>query len=426
MEGSRSSQISAGTMTHGQTPAKISAPVEKKTIKVYIMDLWSIIPFYIGHLCTSLKRQSADVTLGSVRYHLDRDYFHRMGLIPDRVLLDLGGRFRSNLLRRPFKCSEYVTNLCLLALRFTLWRPDVLHVEFLPFLDRGFSFEVWFLKWVQALRVRIVYTVHNVTSQHAPGRHKHLYARAYGMADTVICHGEEAAKELVRDLGLSPEKIRVIPHGPLFAEHTEASQEAARTHLGLPTATPVVLCLGVISEYKGIPFLLDAWKRLMNSGVKAILVIAGSGEKGLLSSIQAKVQQEGLESSVELRLQYIPVGEIPLLHQASDILVYPYNACTTSGALLTGMNYKRAIVATTLPCFQELLAHERSALLVDHSDAAGLAAALGRLIVNPVERARLGEAVLRPEAADSSWDQIALATIQCYQTLLHAKQHANS
>jgi glycosyltransferase involved in cell wall biosynthesis len=82
------------------------------------------------------------------------------------------------------------------------------------------------------------------------------------------------------------------------------------------------------------------------------------------------------------------------------------------------MNYKRSIIATTLPYFQEHLTHERSALLVDYADVNGWAAALARLITDTSERARLGQAVVRPDAADSSWGEIAQATLECYRTVI--------
>src|SRR5262249_6359823 len=147
-----------------------AASVETRTIHVYMLELWSFIPYYVSRLCAALRDESVDATLGSVRYHLDRDYFHKAGLAPDRVLLDVGGRFRSSFLRRPIKSCEYFANLFMLAVRLSISRPDVLHVQYLPLLEHGLGLEIWFLKWVRHLGIRIVYTVHNVTHPDAPDK----------------------------------------------------------------------------------------------------------------------------------------------------------------------------------------------------------------------------------------------------------------
>jgi len=294
-----------------------------REIRVYMMDLWSFIPYYIGQLCTSLQKEAVEVTLGSARYHLDRNYFRKVGLKPDPFLFDVGGGIGIGVFRRFAKSFEYLANLLVLATRFLLSPPDVLHVQYLPFLERGFSLEMWFAAWAKSRGIRIVYTVHNATPQDAPDRYRPLLERMYHLADALICHGDEARSELIKNFGVSPDKIRVIPHGPLFADRPELSPEEARIKLGLPVRDPLVLCLGVISEYKGIPFLLEAWKKVMEWGGKGRLLIAGTGDSHLLSSIREKVSADGLVASVDLWLEFVPVEKLPLLYQAADILVYP-------------------------------------------------------------------------------------------------------
>jgi len=390
----------------------------RRKLRVYLMDLWSFIPYYMADLCSHLAAETVEVKLGSARYHLDRHYFQKAGLAPDRLLLDAGGGIRSNFLRRLVKSCEYLANLLLLGVRFLVSRPDILHVQYLVFLERGLSFEIWFLKWVRLLDIRVVYTVHNVTRQDAPQQGIERFRRAYNAVDALICHGEQARAELVRDFGIAQEKIWVIPHGPLFDDGPQFSPEEARAKLGLERDQPLVLCLGVISEYKGIPFLLDGWKKLKAEGTEGRLLIAGTGDQRVLSEIQGKVAADSLSSSVSLWLQFVSVEQLPLLYQAADILVYPYKAGTTSGALLTGLNYGKAVVATRLPFFQEYLEHERTGLLVDYGAADDLAAALQVLIQQPQQRARLASALMREAAQRTGWSEIARKTRQCYEATL--------
>jgi glycosyltransferase involved in cell wall biosynthesis len=396
------------------TPAVLRSHDARSSLRIYMMEIWSFIPYYMARLCAALRDESVEVTFGSVRYHLDRDYFRKNGIVPDGSLLDTGGRLRTSWARRLIKSIEYIANLCTLAVRFTVSSPDLLHVQYLPFLEHGFSFEIWFLRWARRLRIPIVYTAHNVTKQDDPDQGRHLYRTTYTCADALICHGEEARTELCRDFGVDAGRIWVIPHGPLFEERPRLTAGEARRALGLTGEEPVVLFQGVISEYKGIPFLLDAWKQFRKLGGKARLVIAGTGDSSILSDIRQRVSRDQLES-IELWLRFISVEELPLLYQAADILVYPYRAGTTSGALLTGLKYGKAVIATKLPFFKEYLEDNRTAALVDYGDCSALATSLLELTCNREERSRLAHALLDRQSGTVSWQEIARKTRECYE-----------
>jgi glycosyltransferase involved in cell wall biosynthesis len=387
-----------------------------------MVELWSFIPYYMAKLCASLPARGINATLGSVRYHLDRKYFQKAGVSPDPYLVDVAGAIKFPVLRRMAKSCEYLLNLSMLGLRLFFRRPDILHVQYLPFLERGWGFELWLLQWSRRLGIPTVYTVHNVTRQDAPDCGRPLFHRAYALADALICHGEAARAELMRDFGVPDEKIRVIPHGPLFDESGRLSAQEARSMLNLPPDAPLVLCLGVISEYKGIPFLLDAWKLIQGLGSRSRLLIAGTGDPGLLSEIRQKVAREGLEATVDLRLQFIPVEQMPVFYQSADILVYPYKAGTTSGALLTGLNYQKPVIATKLPFFEEYLKDRETALLCDYGDTASLASALQTLIEQPYERARLARSLMNGAKPATGWEEIAGKTQECYRETLYASQ----
>ena len=388
--------------------------VSESGLTVYLFDLWSFIPYYMAHLCKALRGEGVDARLGSVNYHLDRNYFRSVGIDADSVLLDFGGRVKSSFLRRIIKTFEYFVNLFVLGFRLAVIGIDVLHVQFLPFLDRGFHFEIWFLKWIRSRGVRIVYTVHNLADRDSREGSKQRFEELYGLADAMICHGREARGKLISDFRIPAEKLWVIPHGPLFGERPAESKKDSRVKLGLAVDETLVLCAGVISEYKGVPFLLDAWKHQANSGVKKRLLIAGMGDAGLLDQIRRKVETEGLSSSVSLWLRFIAVDELPLLYQAADVLVYPYKAGTTSGALLTGLNYEKAIITTRLPFFREHLKEDVEAMMVDYGDVAGMAQALTQLISDPEKQEKLSSGVAKRPATANLWRDIARATIECY------------
>jgi glycosyltransferase involved in cell wall biosynthesis len=389
-----------------------------RLLNVYMLELWSLIPYYVARLCTGLREKGLRVTVGTVRYHLDRKYFRDAGVSLDPLLLDFGGAISSRLLRRIAKCAEYCLNLCFLAIRLSLSRPDLLHIQYLLFLERGLPFEIWFMRWVRFLRIPVVYTVHNVTPQDSRGKYDEVYSRVYHAAHILICHGTEARNNLVRQFEISADKIWLIPHGPLFETEREVSAEEARERLGLPRDEVLVLSLGVISPYKGIPYLLESWKQVQAKGLKSTLIIAGTGDPALLAEIHDLVKKLGLSATVDLRLRFIPTDELPLFYQCSDILVYPYKEGTTSGALLTGLNYYKPVVATRLPFFKENLREGETASFVDYGDVDSLAHSLAELIRDPQKRRLLATNLLGQRKNRAEWANIATATLNCYRSLL--------
>jgi len=394
--------------------------------RVFMLDLLPTVPYYTGNLCAALQhRPEVKLVLGAATYTHDSTYFARTRVPRRQFLLDVASRVpdSAKLFRRSFKLIEYLFNLTMLSLQFVFSRPDVVHVQFTPLVGQGLPFELWFLRWLRALGCRIVYTVHNVLPHENGERYRSLYARVYRLADHLICHDVHASTVLTAKFQLPANKITVIPHGPLLAPSQRCSQREARMKLGLPQNSCIVLWQGIIRRYKGVSFLLKAWKEARDKGLDATLAIVGTGDKQILDEVTEEVQKLQISSSVHLDLRFVPVETLESYLSAADILVYPYSSITTSGALMTGMNYGKAVIASTLPAFQGLLEHEKNALLVPYSELDNWASALGRLASSPDLRARLSSSLRSSGAAQLDWNEIGSETLHVYQQVL-AQSHS--
>lgn len=412
---------SVGTTVDPQTEQAATAQRNSsKAPKVFVFDLSCYVPYYNVHFCKGLRDTGVDFTLGSISYHLDPGCFRRLGLKNDPGLFDIVSRFsiRTLRLRQALKVVEFCVNSLALAVRFTFRRPDILHVEFLPLVEHGLPFEIWLLAYVKMLGIRIVHTVHNVLPQGTGDLRKKPYERVYRKADALICQNEPARARLVNEFGIDPGRIWVIPHGPMFYDQQRPTVEDARKRIGLSAGQNAVLWQGIVRPYKGVDFLLEAWSRLPTDMKNSLLIIAGSGPQRELRRIEEKVRSLGIESSVRLILQFLSVEEVANYYQAADIVVYPYQEITTSGALMTGLSYRKALIATSLPPFLEILRDGENALLVDFGDVSGLANALQRLLSDPSERRRLEENLAAEQPAEDPWILIARKTNECYLQIM--------
>jgi glycosyltransferase involved in cell wall biosynthesis len=393
--------------------------ISKTRIRVFLMDLWCYTPHYDRYLYEGLVLENLEVTLGSVCSYQDPEYFAKNGVHNDPGFVDLVPKLRisNDMTRRMLMLVESCINMLALLVRFSISRPHIVHVQWTP-LVRRLPFEIWFLKLLKLLQIRLVYTAHNVLPHDTGRRYLATFKRLYKEMDAIICHTDEAKSRLVREFAVDPEQVRVIAHGPLLHDARRYSVQLSKARLLLPEDKALVLWQGIVRPYKGLDFLLQAWSKVEAHDLKACLLIAGTGDSALLESIKEHVARLGLHESVRLDFRFVPDEELAMYYQAADILVYPYSEVTTSGALMTALAYRKAIVATNLPAFREILRDQETALLVDYGDVENLASSLSRLIRTPEERNQLAFRVASSGGVQS-WRNIAKQTRQCYDTVLY-------
>ena len=382
-----------------------------------MMDLWATVPYYTAYLSRALLAQHVDLTVGSISYYLDQSCFSSRGVKLDPGCIDVVGKFPlPRLPRRILKLLESILNLSALTLRFLLSPPDVVHVQYLPMLQSRLPLDLWFLKFCRLKGSKIVLTIHDLLPHDTGQAHKQVFHNLYQMVDRLICHSDNIKNRLMQEFAVPEDKIAVIPHGPFF--YDLPALNAAQTLLGLDLqpGTRFVLWQGIIFPYKGLDLLLDAWQQVEQSHPDILLIVAGTGSPPLLEEIHAQIDRLGLKR-VRLHLRFISTEELVALYRAAEIVVYPYRAITTSGALATGLALNKAIVASDLPVFRELLTHRVNALLVDPHDPASLAQALLSLLEDPLLRDQLTAKVQAMNFGDLSWQQIARKTLQCYESV---------
>lgn len=385
--------------------------------RVFMMDLWATVPYYTAYLSRALLAEQVDLTVGSISYYLDSTCFSSRGIKLDPGLLDVVGKFRlPRLPRRVLKLLESVLNLSALTVRFLISPPDVIHVQYLPMLMSPLPIDLWFIKLCHRRGSKIVLTVHDLLPHDTGETHKQTFHDLYHMVDGIICHSDSIRTRLQAEFSVPEEKISVIPHGPFFYDLPATAPEETLRNFDLQPGKLFVLWQGIIFPYKGIDLLLDAWQQVEANDVDACLLIVGTGAPEFAEQIREQIARLGLKH-VKLHLRFISTEELVAVYRAADIVVYPYRAITTSGALATGLALGKTIVASDLTVFRELLTDRKNALLVDPQNSAGLAAALRELSDNFLLRQQLAASVQAMDFGDQSWLSIGKKTAEAYENV---------
>jgi glycosyltransferase involved in cell wall biosynthesis len=395
--------------------------------RIFMMDLWATVPYYTAYLSKALLTEGVDVTVGSISYYLDSSCYTSRGIKVDPGLLDVVGKFQlPRLPRRVLKLLEAVLNLSALTVRFLVSRPDVIHVQYLPMLKWRLPLDFWFLEFCRKRGSKIVLTVHDLLPHDTGEAYKQTFHELYRMVDGIICHSDHIRTRLGAEFSVPEGKVSVIPHGPFFYDLPATGLEQTLRRFEVEPGKLLVLWQGIIFPYKGLDLLLRAWQQVEANGDGVCLVIAGTGAPELLEQIREQVRHLELKR-VKLHFRFISTEELVALYRAADVVVYPYRAITTSGALATGLALGKTIVASDLPVFRELLTNRENALLVDPQDSVELAGALIELAQDASLRKQLAGKVLEMNFGDHSWLSIAKKTVQAYESVLsHSTPPASS
>ena len=390
--------------------------------RVWLHDPWCRTPWYSAELARGLEQAGHSVRLVSSSYRLEPGYFASRQLRPQPGLLDAASKLplRNSALSNAARLAEYGMNTAALLHELKTRPPQIIHQQQCVLLERGWKAELSFLRAAKSHGVPVVHTVHNLLPHTAKPFHEEIFRRLYHACDALICHDSSTADRLCSQFQIPENRVYVIPHGPLFAEPSLHTPQQCRTLLNLPPARQILLALGVLAPYKGIDILLEAFERFLLSTTtsgKPLLVIAGTGSKTEEARVRARANQVVASGDVRTDLYYIPAQQIPLYMQAADVLLYPYREITTSGALLTGLNYCKPIVASDLPPFRPYLTPECNSKVVPAGDVASLARALQDLS-DPKVFARLSRGSRDNRALQVQWDSISMQTTAVYRSVL--------
>ncbi len=244
---------------------------------------------------------------------------------------------------------------------------------------------------------------------------------ALKLADGVIATSEEMKRVALRFT--SADKIVVIPNGVDSRTFKPAPKPET------PDGEVIILTMRRLAPKNGVQYLVEAASEVVAAVPGARFWVAGEGK--LEGRIRMRVAELGLGEHFRF-LGIVPHSQTPNIYRQADIAVFPSSAESTSLACLEAMCMEKAIVASSLAAYKELLgaSGERGLLvpLFDREDSDynaplnlpperihALAQAIISLAKDATQRLRLGQAARSFAAGRYDWKVIAEETRRIYQ-----------
>lgn len=256
--------------------------------------------------------------------------------------------------------------------------------------------------------VKKIVTVHELDPYQLEFRSKN---RLYNRADRVIVHFE-AMKDRLVDLGVSPEKIRVVHYG------TDVTDGASGERSGI-----VYYGGHHFDLNKGIDEVLRAFKRIvaLERHARTPLTIHGHYGDEPPQQISDLVSRYGLDEHV-VWLNNAYDDEVTHLYERSLFLLIPFKGSSAGGVATRAMACGLPVICT------------REAGLPDHLGELGIYvdvgddAALEREMLRLLDHAEIREQMWAPlrERAERlyGWDKIAAETVEVYKEALSSRARA--
>lgn len=258
--------------------------------------------------------------------------------------------------------------------------------------------------------VKVVWTVHNVVNHERRHWQIELFFKKLltSLCNRMIVHCESAKHAVIRTYGLRNSKVAVVPHGHYIGFYkNKIGRNDARNLLKIGTKDLVFLNFGAIRPYKGIPELIEAFKKQTSPG--ATLLIAGMP---LPVDFGRQIEEECKEDSrIRAVLEFIANDQVQVYMSASDVVVMPFREILTSGGVLLAMSFAKAIIAPRLGCIPEIL-NEQGAILYDRNDQDGLHSALEKACGADLQS--MGRYNFQ-RARQFDWNQIGKMTYEVYR-----------
>ncbi len=268
------------------------------------------------------------------------------------------------------------------------------------------------------LRVPVVSTIHGAVDLAVAHKWFGMKNRLMrGGRSRFVAVTEALRRELVERLGIPPARIRVITNGVDVDRFAPKPARALREELGWTNGELVVGAVGNVRRPKGYSILLRAAALLRERAPRCRFVVVGdtAGEPELYEHLVAERRDLGLEDRV------VFAGFRDDAAAALNNLDVYVMSSTREGlplAVLQAMAVGLPIVATKCGGPQEILTHERDALLVAAADPEALADGLQRMADDAALRARLGAGALETVRARFALERTATAYEALYRECL--------
>jgi glycosyltransferase involved in cell wall biosynthesis len=230
-------------------------------------------------------------------------------------------------------------------------------------------------------------------------------------ATLTVTISKYSAQKIHQFYGVEETQIRIAPNG-VDTQRFKPSKacETIKRQIGIESKL-CVLFVGRLIPRKGLTYLVEAARRIVNERSQMVFLIVGDGplKQHLLSHIK----------EVKLASSFVFIGEVnekllPALYNCADVFVLPSIQEGQGIALLEAQATAKPVVAFNVGGVGEAVLNKETGLLTK-PDSNELAGAINKLLRSKSLRDKMGNNGRKYVKENFSWNICAQKMLQVYQ-----------
>jgi len=236
-------------------------------------------------------------------------------------------------------------------------------------------------------------------------------------ATLIVTISKYSLEKIQNYYGVDAAKVRIVPNGvdpEEFKPVAETDREGGRRRLGLGSE-PCVLFVGSLIPRKGLPFLVEAAKKIVKEHSETKFVIVGEGP--LKSQLLSNLETANLSGNFKF-LGNVKEDMLPAVYNSADVFALPSIQEGQGIALLEAQASARPVVAFDVGGVNEAVRNGETGLLVKRGSSEELADALLKLLSDKVLREKMGASGRRFVIENFNWDICAQKMPNVYREAL--------
>lgn len=215
----------------------------------------------------------------------------------------------------------------------------------------------------------VVTTLHTILNNPSPD---YLQATidVCNVSDEIVVMNTRGISMLSDIYGISPEKIKLIPHGIPDLPFVDSSYYKHKFGI---EGRKTILTFGLLSRNKGIEQMLKALPAIVEKEPNVLYIILGATHPDVLRhdgeeyrfELQRIVEELGLQDNILFYNQFVSDERLSHFLCAADLYVTPYQnpEQLTSGTLAFAVGTGKAVISTPYWAAQELLDEGRGVIV---------------------------------------------------------------
>ncbi|MCP4356909.1 MAG: glycosyltransferase family 4 protein [Chloroflexi bacterium] len=237
------------------------------------------------------------------------------------------------------------------------------------------------------------------------------------LPDAILTSSLQATNLLQNDFGVPTAQLHPLPDCADTVRFnpdnfTPEMKQTLRKRFGIPENCPVVAYLGLLTDYQGIPHIIQAAVRLKQRGEKVHFLVMGYPNVDHYKHMAANHHVDDIMTFTG-KIEY---RDAPVCLSLGDIAVAPkMSSSEGSGKLLNYMALAQPVVAYDSPVHREYLG--KFGVYAPLGDAAVFTEAIADLLHHPPKQYDLGQKLRQRALTEYSWQRAGERIVSLYRTL---------